>query len=1128
MVNRDNNINEKFINIERELNKELIGQEEFIHKLCTYFKDKLIKDEKGILVICGEKETAKKTSVRLIFEKLRNTEFIDNKDIEEINLASYNFNLGYNSFLTDLYEKLSSNSACILFKNTQKASSQILKTLANIYPGTCLNLNTDYIIKNKIFVQADDNDINKINNIICHNKFLIYTSDESFDIKKYFGEDFKNKVDKVLHTKPNNKQERNKIVKKEVLEIIRKIENKHDLNIVLDIKENDKSDEYFGICKFLQETYKKDSNFGISEYVSYKLYKPLTNLIREEYIEENTDILIYVKDNDIHCKVGKEEFYLSNYSTPTLEEAEYKLNAIIGIKDLKDFLTNIKNNYKVQQIREKLGLKTSNISLNMIFAGNAGTGKTNAARVTFEYLNALGILSKGIYREVSKADFVTENTNDTAKRTIDIINSAIGGVLFIDEAYSLCESDEDKVGKEIVDALLKGIEDNRDDLVVILAGYEKDMEDFLSFNPGLKSRFANVIHFEDYTPTQMYEISVNIAKSKGYKIAKNVKHDLIDLFAKNQIGGKSDLGNARFVRNIVENAILDASKKYLSDKHKQIDLLERDNFNFKAKTKFDLEARLSEIVGLSEVKNLLRSQYKLIVAQEKRKSAGVSTKIEQNLNMVFAGNPGTGKTSIARLVAEMLNSMGLLKIGQLVETDRSSFVSDIPGETSKKTEEKFKEAIGGVLFIDEAYTLANDSLGKEAIETLLKLIEDYSKEVIVILAGYEEEMEDFFDVNIGLKSRFPLWTNFEDYNPNELLEMSIKLIESKGFKLSKNAHTSLRKSFEDIYEESDSQSGNGRMVRNYVESLIRNQSIRIAEDDISVYEMNLITTKDIEKINVSEYENNFDLESRLNDLKGNDKAKEFLRNQYKLIKAQERRERLGKRSSMNKYNNIVFTGDIGTGKKTILNILSEMYYSRGLVKAKSIVEFDKDEIVAMLDEGLKLEDILNKSLGKVVLIDKAHLFVEEINYKEIIAIFTKFLDKYKNKITLVLSGEKEGIENLVLSNPALNYRFPLWLDFEDYSQGDLYEICVDNIKNKGFILTEGAKEDLKCVISEFYYNNLSLKNGLMIQSYIDKLIRVQSVRVYADKVNIKELNTIEKIDIEKSKNEFIKKNTIKK
>ncbi|WP_330638648.1 AAA family ATPase [Romboutsia hominis] len=847
-------------------------------------------------------------------------------------------------------------------------------------------------------------------------------------------------------------------------------------------------------------------------------------MILKENIKENSTILIYVDNDEIYCNIKNEIFSLSDYSTPTLEEVEYKLNSIIGMKDLKEFLTSVKNNYKVQKIRERLGLKTSNISLNMIFAGNAGTGKTNAARVTFEYLNALNILSKGIYREVSKADFVTENPAETAKRTIDIINSAMGGVLFIDEAYSLCESDDDKVGKEIIDALLKGIEDNRDDLVVILAGYEKDMDEFLAFNPGLKSRFLNTIHFEDYTPYEMYEIALNIAKSKGYRIAKNVKNELIDLFAKNQISGKNDLGNARFVRNIVENAILDASKKYINDKSKEIDLLERDNFNFKAKAKFNLEERLSQIVGLNEVKSLLRNQYKLIVAQEKRKAAGIDTKIEQNLNMVFVGNPGTGKTSIARLVSEMLNSMGLLKVGQMIETDRSSFISEVPGETSKKTEEKFKEAIGGVLFIDEAYTLANDSLGREATETLLKLIEDYSKEVVVILAGYEEEMEDFFDVNIGLKSRFPIWTTFEDYNPNELLEMAINLIDSTGFKLSKNAYVSLKKSFEDIYEESDSTSGNGRMVRNYVENLIRNQSIRIAEENISTYEMNLITTKDIEKIKVSEYE--FDLEEKLKSLKGNEKAKEFLRNEYKLIKIQEKRVKLGKKNNRNKYSNIVFTGNVGTGKKSILNILAEMYYSRDMIKSKNIVEIDIREIIGEINSGLKLEDILNKSLGKIVLIDKAHLLLDINNYKEIISILLKFIDNNKNKIKIVLSGQKDKMKELVLLNESLNYRFPIWLDFEDYTNIELYEICLDILTNKGFILSKESKDSLKEVIYSLYENdNLKLRNSLMIKNYIEKLVRVQSVRVYDNNILQRDINNIEVEDIISSKEIFVNENT---
>lgn len=1122
-------IQNKFIDIENILNNELIGQEEFAHGLCNYFEEKVSDNAKGILLLIGEKDTFKKSSIRILFENLKNYNLVTNEEIDEIDLGSYNFNLGYNAFLTDLYEKLNSSSECIIFKNTEKVSDDILKVLSSIHPNECLELNDDYIIKNKFLIEADDTDKGKISEFICHNKFFVFLyNEEANEVTENLEEKILPNKDKVLYTKSLTQDEKNILIRREVLKKINKIQVELNIDILLGIDNENEIEDDFGLCSFLQENFAQESGFGVSQYVAYKIYKPLINLIREETLPYDNQVLVYIEDNDIYCKANNNIFKLSNYSTPTLEEAKYNLQSIIGMKELKDFIVNVENNYKVQNIRERLGLKTSSISMNMIFAGNAGTGKTNAARITFEYLNALGVLSKRIFKEVSKADFVTENVNDTAKRTNDIITSALGGVLFIDEAYSLCESEDDKVGKEIVDALLKGIEDNRDNLIVILAGYERDMEKFLSFNQGLKSRFPNIIQFKDYSPVEMYEIAINIAKSKGYRIAKNVKSGLIDLFTRNQIIGKNDLGNARFVRNIVENAIMDASKKYLTNSEKQIDLLERDNFNFKVNAKFDLEEKLNEIIGLEEVKNLLRSQYKLIVAQEKRKSVGVNTKIEQNLNMVFAGNPGTGKTSIARLVAEMLNSMGLLKVGQLIETDRSSFVSEVPGETSKKTEEKFKEAIGGILFIDEAYTLANDSLGREAIETLLKLIEDYSKEVIVILAGYEEEMEDFFDVNIGLRSRFPLWTNFEDYNPNELLEMAIKIMESKGFKLSKNANVALKKSFVDIYENSDAQSGNGRMVRNYVEKLIRNQSIRIAEEDISVYEMNLITTKDIEKIKVSEYDNNFDLEKKLKNLVGNDKAKTFLRNQYKLIKAKEKRKKFGIDTDINKYMNIVFTGEIGSGKKTVVSILSEMFYSMGLVKSKSIVEIDNTEIISMMNKDIEIDDILNKFLGKVLFIDKAHLILKENKCSEIISSLIKFIDKSNNKVIVVLSGEKDSMRELLLTNPSLNYRFPTYLDFENYDENDLVNIAFNTLKNKGFSLEKEEEEVLNQVIQDMYRKqNLGLKNGLMIKQFLDNLIRAQSIRVCDERISHKDINLIKVNDILAGKKEFLNKNIFK-
>lgn len=1112
---------DKFTRIQEKMERELVGQKSYIEKLCSYFKGKICGNHGGCILLKGERGTFKKVSIKLMFEILYAENLVKNGEVEELNLGEYDYNLGYNAFLTDLYEKLNSSGDVLLFKNIEKASKDILNIISNIYPGSCLILNDDYVLRNKFLIEAVE-ETGKINKFTCGNKFFVFVyNDDSGKIEDTI---FKN-AEETFHTKPLTDKERNIVLRNELLRSIHELQNTTGIDIQLGVHGEDDSEDILGVCSFLQGNYKETSNFGINDYISYKVYKPLLNLINKEKIDTAGQLLIFARDNELFCKVDKNIYKISDYLIPTLEEARYKLNSIIGIRELKDYVQKVENNYKVQRIREKLGLKTSNISMNMIFTGNAGTGKTNAARITFEYLNALGIIKKNIFNEVSKVDFVAGNLNDTAEKTMEIINSSLGGVLFIDEAYSLCEGEDDKTGKEIVETLLKGIEDNRDNLIVIMAGYEKDMERFLSVNQGLKSRFPNTIHFYDYNPVEMYEIAVNIAKSKGYRISKSARTGLIDLFTRNQLTGKNDLGNARFVRNIVENAIMDASKKYLINDERQIDLLERDNFNFRVNAKFDLEEKLRDIVGLDEVKELIRNQYKLIVAQEKRKSVGVTTKIEQNLNMVFTGNPGTGKTSMARLIAEMLNSMGLLKIGQLVETDRSSFVSEIPGETARKTEAKFKEAIGGVLFIDEAYTLANDSVGIQVIETLLKLIEDHAGEVVVILAGYTEDMESFFDVNIGLRSRFPLWTNFADYNPRELLEMAIKLVEAKGFKLSKGGYETLRKSFIDIYENSDAQSGNGRMVRNYVEKLIRNQSIRIAEQDISEYEMNLITARDVENLTIDVYDSDFNLEKRLEVLVGSEKSKEFLRDQYKILKVRDRRRRLGFKNDLNKYMNIVFTGENGTGKKTVANIYSEMLYSMGIVKGKNIVEIDIYEIISAVNNGISLEDILGKHLGKVMFIDKMDFLREHTQNNKIIGELIKFIDKNSNRCVMIISGTRSRMRDFILLNEALNYRFTTWFDFEDYNYSGLCNIAVSTLRDRGYVIDHQAEDILNKAIIHMYGNpNIVLKNGLMIKQFLDILTRIQSIRISSEILSREVLCTITCEDVERAENEFMIKN----
>ncbi|WP_069997264.1 hypothetical protein [Cellulosilyticum sp. I15G10I2] len=351
-------------------------------------------------------------------------------------------------------------------------------------------------------------------------------------------------------------------------------------------------------------------------------------------------------------------------------------------------------------------------------------------------------------------------------------------------------------------------------------------------------------------------------------------------------------------------------------------------------------------------------------------------------------------------------------------------------------------------------------------------------------------MEDFFDINMGLRSRFPLWTNFEDYSPDELLEIAIKIIEANGFKLSKNAYSALKKSFVDIYENADAQSGNGRMVRNYVENLIRNQSIRIAEENTSVYEMNLITTKDIEKVNIAEYDNNFDLEKKLKPLIANETAKAFLRSQYKLIKVKEARKKLGIGSDLNKFNHMIFTGEKGTGKKTVLNILSEMLYSMGIIKAKKIVVMHKTELSDLIDQPGGIEDVIHKCLGKLVFIEHWDLSINEEKERKVTTELIKFIDKNKNRTSIILSGKRSSMKDLILADPALSYRFPIWVDFEDYNKKQIFNIALNLLKEKGYFLDQEAEKGLGRAITEIDNSQgLTLKNGLMIEQYLDHLIR---------------------------------------
>ena len=261
------------------------------------------------------------------------------------------------------------------------------------------------------------------------------------------------------------------------------------------------------------------------------------------------------------------------------EEIQKELDEIVGLDFVKNYLLSLENLIKINQIRKQKGLKTNEISKHMIFTGNPGTGKTTIARLVSRMMKACGILKQGQLVEVTRADLVGKYVGHTAPLTMSVIQSALGGVLFIDEAYSLYRGKDDSFGLEAIDTLVKAMEDHRDDLIVILAGYTKEMKEFLEANSGLKSRFANIIEFSDYTGEELMLIAKSIAKSKDYVIADDALRPLQDYFTIIQAKGDPNSGNGRLARNLVEDAILNQSKRLLEHPDEQMNLLERVDFN---------------------------------------------------------------------------------------------------------------------------------------------------------------------------------------------------------------------------------------------------------------------------------------------------------------------------------------------------------------------------------------------------------------------------------------------------------------------------------------------------------------------------------------------------------------------
>jgi SpoVK/Ycf46/Vps4 family AAA+-type ATPase len=589
------------------------------------------------------------------------------------------------------------------------------------------------------------------------------------------------------------------------------------------------------------------------------------------FTAENSPFIDVLVTNDQKEKIVEQNYLIGGLETVevvhdeeqnVVSETLAELDKMPGMSQIKEKMKDIIECAQLQKLREEQGLPKVEISRHLVLQGPPGSGKTTVARLLGQIYYDLGITKNPQIIEVDRGDLVGSVIGETALKTKKAVEAARGGILFIDEAYTLSKGDGNDFGQEAIDTLLKCMEDHKDDLIVIVAGYTELMSKFINSNPGLKSRFKTCIDFKDYTAEELYQIFLLLCQKHGMTIETTALEDLKKHFEKMAKNKGLNFGNGREVRNYFENTVIAHQAHRIAmmkePSKEELSCIKYSDFNFDqqdVRTEItEALNELSQMVGLKRVKEEVNTLLSLAQNRKQREENGYAAEAI-NMHMAFLGNPGNGKTTVARIMAKLLYNMGFIGEDKIVEVSSPDLIAGYTGQTALKTRDVIINAMGGVLFIDEAYALNSTAggFGDEAIAVLLKYMEDYHENLVVIVAGYEDEMEKFLNSNSGLRSRFPNVIHFEDYTADELLQIFELLCHKKQYAMTSEAKQLLH-SF--IKSHKSEFRGNGRDVRNLFEKVQKKQAFRLAKEEKCTAKMLMeIVKEDIQEA-ISDYEKN--------------------------------------------------------------------------------------------------------------------------------------------------------------------------------------------------------------------------------------------------------------------------------
>jgi len=830
------------------------------------------------------------------------------------------------------------------------------------------------------------------------------------------------------------------------------------------------------------------------------LAKNEAHSIMGSYYTRKTDTKIILPE-DIKGKFDEKK---------SIQEILAEMESIIGMDEIKKEINSLYTQLGQIAEMERKGVKVDKPAHHFVITGNPGTGKTTVARLLGNIFEGLGLLDSGHVVEVDRSKLVAGYIGQTAPLTNNNCDTAMGGILFIDEVYTLKQDDSDQFGQECIDTLLKRMEDDRGKFMVVVAGYKSPMEKFLTANEGLKSRFTKYFNLEDYTPEELTSIFEALAKKQSYIVPPETRERIVAFFKDRCARKTKDFANGREARNLLDEARTNQANRLSSSQ--TADISKDDSLTFmpedipvttseKAVSIEEALKDLNELTGLKAVKDAV---VKIANTLQAQKLMGKTETLSKHF--VFTGNPGTGKTTVARILGDVFKALGLLPTSNLIEADRSKLIASYVGQTAKLVNTQCDNAMGGILFIDEAYALKQgqgDTFGQEAVDTLLKRMEDDRGKYIVIAAGYSKEMEDFLSSNSGFKSRFSDYINFDDYTPEEMFDIFSNMCKKNNLVFADGFEQAVRNKLKTIYISRTSSFANARTVRQLFDKIRENAFSRVMNlqtKGVAVEELKqevlIMRTEDIdpsEKVVTIE-----EALKDLNELVGLKSVKDTVMKISNTLQAQ---KLMGETELLSKH--FVFYGNPGTGKTTVARIMGEVFKSVGLLPTNKIIETDRSKMIAAYvgQTAPLVNKQCDQAMGGILFVDEAYSLKQgpgDTFGQEAVDALLKRMEDDRGKFIVIAAGYTKEMNDFLASNSGFKSRFSDYLTFDDYVPDEMYNIFVNMCKKRNLEFADGLDDALKNRLNNIYAQRTSsFANARTVRQLFDKTKENMSNRVIA-------------------------------